>query len=232
MRQYKYQNILAPEDVLQAGGLGTSGQHQAIGKVIEWDPLDDAMKSLQVSGARQDQDMKQQKFNMLQRLMKGLPGFGGSGGGNSSFRMNGPNIPAPQYINAGPVWTQNQINMKANQGRNELLNQASQQSTMFTQDLANRGFSPFSPFAGFNQQANMMRANSGAMRNETDLNFNAAKANSDARLQAAGINAGIQGDYMRSLLGQQQLSSENYWKGQGMQNQQQEALLSMIRGLF
>ncbi len=120
---------------------------------------------------------------------------------NDSGRMNvrTPNVPMPSYVNAGPVWTQGQIDAQAGLQRGNLLTQAGNQSAQFNRDLASRGFSPLSPFGMLNQQNNIMRANAGAAANETSLNFEAAKANSDAKLKGAQINAQLYGDYARSL---------------------------------
>ncbi len=168
-----------------------------------------------------------EKFNIWKKLFGDTIGSGGlSGSGN--FNYQAPNIPAPQYVSGGPVWNQSQINNEANLQRNNLMAQANNQSRMFTQGLASRGFSPLSPFAGMNAQNNMMRANAGAAANETNLNFNSAQANSDAKLKAAGINAGMYGDYTRNLLGSAQSQNQFNLQRQGLSN---DFIGMLMRGL-
>lgn len=160
--------------------------------------------------------MKQRKFDIFNNLL-GQYGRGGFGGiGNASSRpMN--SLPAPRYINAGPVWSQGQIDAQSNLQRGNLLTQANNQNRDFMNTMATRGFAPNSPFGMLNSQSNLMRANAGAAANETNLNFNAAKANSDARLDASRTNAGMYGDYIRSLAQQQQANANYNLQSQGQQ---------------
>lgn len=170
--------------------------------------------------------MQQQKWDMVRNLFGGL----GNGSFGLGFNMNSnpASIPAPAYIHAAPVWSQNQINSQANLQRNNLLTQANNSSRDFSQQMASRGFSPFSPFAMMNQQNNLMRANAGAAANETNLNFNSAQANSDAMLKAQGINAGLYGDYTRNLLGSQQSNLDYQLRSRG---QQQDFIGMLLRSL-
>lgn len=174
---------------------------------------------------QRDKEQFDMKKNLFGKLFKSLDGFGS---GSGSFSYTPPSIPAPNFVSAGPVWSQQQIDAQSNLQRGNLMTQANNQSRDFGLGMASRGFSPFSPFAQFNANNNMMRANAGAASNETNLNFNAAKANSDASLQAAGINAGIYGDYVKALMGQGQMQNEYNLKRMGMQ---QDLVSQLMRAL-
>lgn len=155
-------------------------------------------------------------------------------GGRSAFST--PGIPAPRYMNAGPVWSQQQINAQSNLQRGNLLSQANNQSAQFNNQLANRGFSPLSPFGMLNQQSNLMRANAGAAANETNLNWTAAKGNSDAALQAGGINAKLYGDYAQAL-GNSRNAQMDYdirkqQLGLSRSQQQNQMMLAIMQGLL
>lgn len=157
-----------------------------------------------------------QKFNIFKDLLGNFNRGGFGGIGNASSRpMN--SLPAPRYINAGPVWSQGQIDAQSNLQRGNLLTQANNQNRDFMNTMATKGFAPNSPFGMLNSQSNLMRANAGAAANETNLNFNAAKANSDARLDASRTNAGMYGDYIRSLAQQQQANANYNLQSQGQQ---------------
>lgn len=185
----------------------------------------DFLKVTQRDALLADTQMKQDKFNLL----KGMLGKFDFGGGDGSFSsMPFGNIPAPNYITPGPVWSQQQINAASNLQRGNLLTQAATQNDMFNKDLASRGFSPFSPFGAYQANANIMRANSGAAANETNLNFNSAKANSDAKLQGAGINANLYGDYIKALASQQQMQGDWNLKRMGFNF---DILRSLLGGL-
>lgn len=168
--------------------------------------------------AQWDKDRYQQdqyrKNKMLNRLW---PEYENMGSG--SMKFTSPAIPAPNYVSAGPVWTQGQIDAQAGLQRGNLVSQATNESQQFNRNLASRGFSPLSPIGMLNQQNNIMRANAAAASNETGLNFDAAKANSDARLRAQQINAGMYGDYSRSIANQRQGEMDFYNKQQQMKNQ-------------
>ncbi len=147
----------------------------------------------QTEQSRQMFPMQMQKQKLLQSMLGRLD-F--DGGGSISGRTDRSGIPAPNYLNAGPVWTQGQIDNEAGVQRGNLLQQAATSSQAFGNQMAQRGFSPMSALGGIVNQQNMGRAFAAAAENATHLNFNAAKANSDARLQAGGINAGMYGNYV------------------------------------
>lgn len=183
------------------------------------DPREFAQANLyyaQADAAREAQALQKRKFDMFNDMLGKFNRGAGFGSGNASSRpMN--SLPAPRYINAGPVWSQGQIDAQSNLQRGNLLTQANNQSRDFMNTMATRGFSPSSPFGLLNSQSNLMRANAGAAANETNLNFNAAKANSDARLDASRTNAGMYGDYIRSLAQQQQANANYNLQSQGQQ---------------
>lgn len=219
----KYGFIPGSQSAGQAMGYGAG--YQGIGSLITPDAGDYFSNMNAQENAAQDLQMKKKKFDLL----SGLFGGGGMmGSGNASASYKPPTIPAPQYLNAGPVWSQSQIDAQSNLQRNNLLTQANNQSRDFSQGMASRGFSPFSPFAMQNQQNNLMHANAGAAANETNLNFNSAQANSDARLKAGSINAGLYGDYTKSLLGQGQFNADYQLRSQ---SQHQDFIGQLLRSL-
>lgn len=207
--------------------------YQGVYGYIEQDnPYDNALKAGQLESLNQQNSMAKRKFDMLAGLIGKNP-FSGGGMGSSNF-MSRPanNIPAPNYISAGPIWSQGQINAKAGQTRANLLNAADNQTDTAMRDMSSRGFSPFSPFATGMGQSNLMKAYGSAAQNETDLNFTAAKANSDARLQAAGINAGMYSGYADSLgrqnIANSQSQMDAYMRDRGMQLDYFKSLLSTL----
>lgn len=206
--------------------MGSTGQYADMTGIIEPDnPFDNLLKGAQVDSLKLNDALKQKKFDMLSGFLRGF-GNGSAGGTMSMTPLH--NIPGPRYLNAGPVWSQSQIDAQSNQQRGNLLTQAATASRGFGADLASRGFSPNSPFAMFNQQNNLMKANAGAATNETGINWTAAKANSDAKLGAEGINAGIYGDYIKSLASQNSIQAD-LWSRQ--QAQQMEMLRAILGGL-
>jgi hypothetical protein len=109
-------------------------------------------------------------------------------------------IPRPSYIGTGGVYTQGQVDAMSNLQRGNLQQQAGTMTNNFASSLGARGFSPMgSPMLDFYSQAANMRANAGAASNETNLNFNAAKANRDASIAASGVNANLYGSYTDAL---------------------------------
>lgn len=201
-------------------------QYTGIGSLIEPDDGTYGLHRSQRASIDTDTDLKQKKFDLFSQFLKnGMGGAGGSG----AFNFQMPSLPAPNYITAGPVWNQQQINAQSNLQRNNLMTQASNQSRQFSQDLGSRGFSPLSPMAMFNQQNNLMRANAGAASNETSLNFNSAQANSDAMLKGQGINANLYGDYIKSLSNQYSTQGDLAYKSRALQ---QDLFTSLLKGLM
>ena len=150
--------------------------------------------------------MARQKDQLgLQRMQIGnsLLGQMASGSGNGMFnysKMPAFGVPAPRYVGTGGVYTQGQIDAQSNLQRAGLQQQAATGNQNFASSLASRGFSPTgSPLLDYYQQAGMMKANAGAAQNETELNFNAAKANRDATISAQGVNANLYGSYTDAL---------------------------------
>lgn len=170
----------------------------------------------------QDQQDDYRRNRKLSYAMRLMPEYDTS---FSRGSVRTPSVPAPSYIGAGPVWSQGQIDAQAGLQRGNLLTQAGNLNQQFNRDLGSRGFSPLSPFGMLNSQNNLMRANAGAAANETSLNFDAAKANSDARLKASSINAQLYGDYARSLA-----DSRN--AEMGYMNNQQKMKNEFLMGLF
>lgn len=221
----KYKSIMGPEDAAWTP-MGTTGQFAEMMGVVEPDDHSSFLNLAQGQGLIQDQKMKQQKFDLFSQYLK--QGMGGlSGGGSMDVSM--PSLPGPNYINPSAVYNQGQINAMSNLQRGNMLTQASNQSRQFNSDLAGRGFSPLSPMAMFNQQNNLMRANAGAASNETNLNFNAAKANSDAILGGQGINAQLYGDYIKSLSNQYSTNADMTYKNKALQ---QDLFTSLLKGLM
>lgn len=173
-----------------------------------------------------------QKFDFLKGILGninnalGPPGRFGGGGGFGLGAGFGP--PAFQsFAPSGPIWNQGQINAQANLQRGNLNQQAGTEARQAQENFANRGFSPVgSPFLNYAQQNAMLKANAAAASNETNLNFNAAKANRDAELEAAKMNAASYGNWLNALM-----------QGQGFQIQEQRTqqdfltnLLNSVRG--
>jgi hypothetical protein len=163
----------------------------------------------------------------LEKLLRGNGDWSGSGFYNSR-PVN--QIPRPRYVGEGGVWTQRQIDNQANLQRAQLYGDAARQDRGLAQNMAARGFSPMSPMLGSMQNQNMWRAYQGAAANETGLNFDAAKANRDAQLQAQRINAGIYGDYARALAQQQEIQARNQMQGQSQRYDLITRLLGMYGG--
>ena len=221
----RYGSIMNPGHSMWSP-MGSQAQYYDVGGITEPDDNQAYVNLVQGNAIRQKTDLEQQKFD----LMKGLFGkvSGGDLFGGGSFNMQPANVPAPRYISAGPVWSQSQIDARAGLDRSNLITQANNESRAFTGGLASRGFSPFSPFAGFNQQNNLMRAYSGAAANETNLNFNSAKANSDARLQAAQVNADMYRSHANALSQANQLNADFALKRTG---QGQDFIGMLLRSL-
>jgi len=178
--------------------MGTTGQFQQVMGVVEPDDNSAYANFTKARAQEQATDLAKQKFDLLSGMLKGYKSnFAGAlSGGPSS------NVPAPNYMAYQPVYSQQQINAQAGLQRANLLNQADQQTRQFGQQMASRGFSPMSPYSMLAGQSNIMRANAGAAANETKLNFDAASANSDARIKTGGVNAGLYGSYAGAI-GQQ-----------------------------
>lgn len=198
--------------------MGSQAQYYDVGGVTE--PEDNQAFVNLATGykIKDDNDRANQKFDLFKGLlgnMKGMMDGGGSGYGNYNQGMN---IPAPRYASYSPVYSQSQVDAQAGLQRSNLMNQAQQSNRRFTQSLGQRGFSPNSPFGLLNSESSLMRANSGAAQNETNLNFQAAGANSDARIKTAQINSQLQGDYMRAMAQQQQGNSQYNLQRQSQQN--------------
>lgn len=148
---------------------------------------------------RQEQDQlglqRQQMSNgLLSRMSRDFSG-------NFDYsRHPALGVPAPNYIGTGGVYNQGQVDAQSNLQRANLQQQAGTSSQNFAASLGSRGFSPQgSPLADFYSQNAMMRANAGAAANETNLNFNAAKANRDAQIASSGVNANMYGSYTDAL---------------------------------
>lgn len=206
---------------------GSNGQHMEMTGLIEPDnPFDNNLKAMQANALQQQTAQSQQKFDLLQSFLKG---FKPGGAGSLNFSSNSPNLPAPNYLTPSPVYGQSQIDAMSGLQRSNLLGQAANSTRQFTSGLANRGFSPLSPMGNFMGQSNLMKAHAGAASNETNLNFNAAKANSDAQLQAQGINAGLYGNYIGALGQQRNIDAELAMKQLGMQY---DTYNTILRGIL
>lgn len=171
---------------------------------------------------RDELDLNRQRLgNSLLRSMA-------SGGGQFDYsRKPFGNIPAPSYVPTGGVYNQGQIDAMSNLQRGNLQQQAGTLSNNFASSLGSRGFSPQgSPLMDFYNQSAMMRANAGAAKNETELNFGAAKANRDAQIASQGVNANLYGSYTDAL---SRLADINM-RGQTQQNSQRFDLLRMLLG--
>lgn len=190
----------------------------------------DQMQLAKRASAREDE-----KFDLFKNLYGNLLRQG-TGGGNSNMLLNlsrNPfSVPAPNYVPTSPVWTQQQIDAQSNLQRANLQQQAATQNRQFSNQLGVRGFSPLSPLADFMANNNAMKANASAASNETQLNFGAAQANSDARLKAAQINAGMWGDWVKGLVEGQKTYSANLLSQQDMNLRQQEVRNQLILGLM
>jgi len=207
--------------------MGTTGQYVDMMGVVEPQDNTALLNKTQSDNIYQDMDLKKKKFDLFSQFLK--TGMGGMGSGSGSLNFQMPSLPGPNYINAGPVWSQQQINAQSNLQRGNLLTQASNQSRQFSNDLASRGFSPLSPMSMFNEQNNMMRANAGAAANETATNWTAAKGNSDATLAGQGINANLYGDYIKSLSNQNSTRADLQYKQQALQ---QDLFATLLKGLM
>lgn len=195
--------------------MGSTGQFAEMTGLIEpQDPYDMRLKAAQADALQQQTAQGAKKFDLLQGF---LSGFKPGGSGGFQFRSNSPSLPAPNYVSAQPVYSQSQVDAMSGLQRSNLLGQASNATRDFTKGLAGRGFSPLSPIGSFMEQNNLMRAHAGAASNETKLNFDAAKANSDARLQSEGINSGLYGHYLGALGQQRNIDAEMALKQLGMQ---------------
>ena len=187
----------------------------------------DFLKVAQMESLRQEMGLKQDKFDLLKGFLNSYKP--GNMFGTGSMSTSYPSLPTPNYVNAAPVWSQQQIDAQAGLQRAKLLGQAQSASRQFQQGLAGRGFSPLSPIGGFMEQNNLMQAASGAASNETNLNFNAAKANSDARLAAQGINSDLYGKYITALGNQRNTQADLDLKRMGMQY---DLFNSILRGIM
>lgn len=191
---------------------------------------DDWLKQAQMGQMKFNQKLQGQKFDLVKGMLGKLFGGGMGSGFGSGMTGNpmGMMAPAPRYISASPVYSQGQVDAQSNLQRANLLQQGATQTQQFANQLGSRGFSPLSPLAGMVGNMNEMRARSGAAQNETNLNFQAAQANSDARLKAAGINAGMYGDWAKSLLGFQSMRYDNQFRSQQLQQQLLGQLLGQL----
>jgi len=217
----RYQSIMRPEDAAWTP-MGSTGQYAEVMGVVEPDDGTAYLNHAQGNSVNQDIDLKKKKFDLISGLLSGYKGLLSGQGSASMSPYN--NIPMPSYMDYQPVMSQGQVDAQANLQRGNLLSQATNSSRSFNNNLASRGFSPYSPFGMANQQSNLMRANAGAAANETNLNVNAATANSDARIKTGGVNASLYGDYARSLASQDQINSNFY-----LQDRQQQAdLLKLL----
>jgi len=167
--------------------------------------------------------MMKAKSDFLNKLLGGIGGmmtgggrFGGGFGLNSTFGAP----PAPNYVSGGPVYTQGQINAQSNLQRANLQQQGASTAHQLGNQYASQGFSPVaSPFVSYAQQNAMLKANSGAAQNETNLNWTAAQANKNAELDAAKVNASLYGDWLNSLMQgqnlgiQEQRTQQDYFLG-------------------
>lgn len=219
----QYKSIMRPEDAPWTA-MGSTGQYVDMFGLVSPDDNTGYLNRAKAEQLQSETGLAQQKFDLLRNLFGRL----GPSSFNASASFQPSAIPAPRYISAGPVWTQQQIDAQSGLQRSNLMTQANNQSRDFTQNMARSGFSPMSPFAMMNSQNNMMRANAGAAENETKLNFDAAQANSDARLKAGGINAGIYGDYARALANQNQVAADFALKNAGAQR---DWFSTIFRGL-
>lgn len=141
-------------------------------------------------------------------------------------------IPAPNYLTPSPVWSQGQIDAQSNLQRANLQQQAAVQSRDFANKMGSRGFSPLSPLSDFMANNNNMKANAAAAANETQLNFGAAQANSDARLKAAQVNAGMWGDWVRNLVEGQKIYQADISSQRDYNLQRQNMMLGLLGKLF
>lgn len=215
-----YQSILRPENVAWTP-MGTTGQNAEVMGVVEPDDNSAYVNFTKARAQEQATDLSKQKFDLLSGLLKGYKSnFAGSIGAPAN------NVPAPNYMAYQPVYTQQQINAQAGLQRANLLNQADQQTRQFGQQMASRGFSPMSPYSMLAGQSNTMRANAGAAANETKLNFDAATANSDARIKTGGINAGIYGSYAGAIGQQNSLNTQWALQTRAQDNDIYKLLLS------
>lgn len=136
-------------------------------------------------------------------------------------------IPQPGYVGTGGVYNQGQIDAMSNLQRGNLQQQAGTATNNFAASLGARGFSPMgTPLLDFYGQSAMMRANAGAARNETQLNFDAAKANRDAQIAAQGVNANMYGSYTDAL----SRLADVQMRGQTQSQSQKFDLLRMLLG--
>jgi hypothetical protein len=169
---------------------------------------------------QKDQDSR--KWDMLNGL------FGQANDMLGNFKASASRNPVPSHpwsMGYSPVYSQGQVDAMSNQQRANLGQQAAGQSADFAAGLGARGFSPLGPLAGMVSNQNQMRANAGAAEAETNLNFQAAKANSDARIATGGINQQAYGDWLKSMLGWSQMQQEG-------QFHQQQAGMDLLNHMF
>lgn len=206
---------------------GSNGQYWDMTGVVEPDnPFDNNLKAAQANQITAQTDLAGKKFDILTNFLKGFKP-GGSGG--LSLSSNFPALPGPNYISPQPVYSQQQVDNMSGLQRSALLGQAQNQTRQFTQGLASRGFSPLSPLGQYMGQSNLMKANAGAAANETQLNFDAAKANSDARLTAEQVNTGRYGSYIDALSRQRSVDADLALKQLGMQY---DIYSTILRGIL
>lgn len=225
-----YKSMLTPQSNWWTA-MGSPGNITDVYGMVE--PDDNTAWLNQVKGLQtlQQTDQSKQKFDLFKDFLGKLD-LGGSSNSNVQIRGGsgsaGAPVPAPRYASYSPVYSQGQVDAQAGLQRAALLNQAQQNTRNFTQDLGSRGFSPLSPFSMLAGQSNIMRANAGAASNETNLNFQAAGANSDAKAKTDATNAQVYGDYARSVAAQNQLNQQNE---QYQASLHQDMLKLMLSGL-
>jgi hypothetical protein len=161
-----------------------------------------------------------------QRIGNSLLSKMASGSFDFSSKPSGM-IPRPNYIGTGGVYSQGQVDAMSNLQRGNLQQQAGTATQNFASTLGSRGFSPQgSPLMDFYQQSAMMRANAGAAKNETELNFGAAKANRDAQIAAGGVNANMYGSYADAMSRLADITARGQMQGQSQKFDLLRSLLS------
>lgn len=187
----------------------------------------DQLKAAQTQATLGQEARNQEKFGLFKDLFGKVAGnFNGS----SSFNWNSPgfDVPKPNYLTPGPVWSQNQINSMANSQGAQMMAQAANATRGYANSAAARGFSPMSPMTQFMQQANNQRANIGAAQNATKLNWDAALGNANNMNAQSGINANLYGSYTGAL---GQARGQNI-QAQSMQQSQQNEMINLIARLL
>lgn len=188
----------------------------------------DKLKEAQASSLLGQQTRDAEKFDLFKNLFGKISS--GIGSGSSSFNWNkeGFDVPKPNYMTPGPVWSQNQINSMANSQGAQMQAQAANATRGYANSAAARGFSPMSPMTQFMQQVNGQRANIGAAQNATKLNWDAALGNANNMNAQSGINANLYGSYTGAL-GQARGQSI---QAQSLQQQQQNEMINLVARLL